>query len=258
MCGWFSYFRSAELLWLLPCAPVVLFLHRHLFAIITTILIIFLTITTIIIVMTIITNTTTVVTAAVFIASAPFLSPVAPLNQPQPKQIPTALEASGAIQPGDVIISVNGIPLPGAGCYRRDAALLVAPGMFPMRLRIHRPKRGSIAPEGMDGEEGLDRGGEGGAGGGLEGSLSRLKQVRDGFFICVGGFPGAGAGRKRGSTEVLYGERGERGEGSKEERGREIDRKTVTHRERGRQRQRQIETVWARKTVARCPSLVGW
>lgn len=44
-------------------------------------------------------------------------------------QVPTALEASGAIQPGDSIVSVNGIPLPGAGCYRRDAALLEAPGV---------------------------------------------------------------------------------------------------------------------------------
>ncbi|CAN0507012.1 unnamed protein product, partial [Laminaria digitata] len=71
----------------------------------------------------------------------------------KPTQVPTALEASGAIQPGDVVLSVNGIPLPGAGCYRRDAALLAAAGMFPMRLRIHRPKRGSsIAQEAVDGE----------------------------------------------------------------------------------------------------------
>lgn len=91
-------------------------------------------------------------------------------------QVPTALEASGAIQPGDVILSVNGIPLPGAGCYRRDAGLLVAPGMFPMRLRIHRPKQGTSAPDVGTIVDGVYvEGGNGG--GGLEGSLSRLKQV---------------------------------------------------------------------------------
>lgn len=94
------------------------------------------------------------------------------------RQVPTDLEASGAIQPGDVIVSVNGIPLPGAGCYRKDAALLVAPGMFPMRLRISRG--GPVAEH----DAGVFGGGyaEGGGGGGsglpsLEGSLSRLKQV---------------------------------------------------------------------------------
>lgn len=88
-------------------------------------------------------------------------------------QVPTALEASGAIQPDDVILSINGIPLPGAGCYRRDTALLEAPGMFPARLRIHRPKPGAIAPEDVNGGDYL----EGSKGGGLESSLSRLKQA---------------------------------------------------------------------------------
>lgn len=55
-------------------------------------------------------------------------------------------------------------------------ALLEAPGMFPIRLKIHRPKQGGV------GRESMDAGGEywegGGEGGGLEGSLSRLKQVK--------------------------------------------------------------------------------
>lgn len=97
------------------------------------------------------------------------------------KQVPTAVEASGAIQPGDTILSVNGIPMPGAGCYRRDAALLEAPGMFPMRLRIRRGGSGDAdAFNGLEengGEFGVVEGGGGGRGA-LEGSLSRLKQVR--------------------------------------------------------------------------------
>lgn len=92
-------------------------------------------------------------------------------------QVPTALEASGAVQPGDTIVSVNGIPLPGAGCYRKDAALLEAPGMFPMRLRI---RRAGAAAEDADGgyAEGFVDPAKGGRGAqALEGSLSRLKQV---------------------------------------------------------------------------------
>lgn len=73
-------------------------------------------------------------------------------------------------------MSVNGIPLPGAGCHRKDVALLEAPGMFPIRLKIHRPRQGGVGRESMDaGGEYWDGGGEGG---GLEGSLSRLKQVK--------------------------------------------------------------------------------
>eukprot|EP00903_Cladosiphon_okamuranus_P011757 g11052.t1 len=90
-------------------------------------------------------------------------------------KVPTALEASGAIQPGDSIVSINGIPLPGAGCYRRDAALLEAPGMFPMRLRIRRG--GDDSDVGLEDYAG-DFGMEGGGRGALEGSLSRLKQYQ--------------------------------------------------------------------------------
>ncbi|CAM9136355.1 unnamed protein product [Scytosiphon promiscuus] len=98
-------------------------------------------------------------------------------------KVPTELEASGAIQPGDSIVSVNGIPIPGAGCYRKDAALLVAPGMFPMRLRISRG--GAVAGGAMENDAGSLGGGyaerSGGGGSGLpslEGSLSRLKQYQ--------------------------------------------------------------------------------
>lgn len=99
-------------------------------------------------------------------------------------QVPTNLEATGAIQPGDVILSVNGIPLPGPRSFEKDEALLTAPGMFPMRLRIHRPKQGAVMPdvgyvgESADGAAALSGGVWGkGMGAGLEGSLSRLKQV---------------------------------------------------------------------------------
>ena len=100
------------------------------------------------------------------------------------KQVPTAVETTGAIQPGDVILSVNGIPLPGPRSYENDEALLKAPGMFPMRLRIERPKQSAATPEvGYVPElsQGAPPGGGvwgSGRGAGLEGSLSRLKQVR--------------------------------------------------------------------------------
>lgn len=114
-------------------------------------------------------------------------------------QVPTALEASGAIQPGDTIVSVNGIPLPGAGCYRKDAELLEAPGMFPMRLRIRRA--GAAAEDADAGHpEGFADPARGGRGAqALEGSLSRLKQVgccclvHSGWrvvVVCVSGVSG--------------------------------------------------------------------
>lgn len=118
-------------------------------------------------------------------------------------QVPTALEASGAIRPGDVIVSVNGIPLPGAGCYKRDAALLEAPGMFPMRIKIKRPSPPSSDAGGGDpgdwgegwGDVGMGTGGSGG----LESSLSRLKQVRSigvlMFFYHGKGSEGSESGR---------------------------------------------------------------
>lgn len=92
-------------------------------------------------------------------------------------QVPTALEASGAVQPGDTIVSVNGIPLPGAGCYRKDAALLEAPGMFPMRLRIRRAGAAAEDADGGDAEGFVDPARGGRRAQALEGSLSRLKQV---------------------------------------------------------------------------------
>lgn len=109
-------------------------------------------------------------------------------------QIPTALEASGAIRPGDEILSVNGLPLPGGNCYRRDEELLKAPGMFPMRLRIYRPRANESSIESSD----WDEWGELAGATGLEGSLSRLKQVRAHVRLLKGILAGTAASPRMG------------------------------------------------------------